>query len=1047
MAVDPFVDAVVVGLTGMHVPEAQAPAVRMKVEDPHRRLAASLRELQDLIAEVSGRVTGSAAGPWSRAYAAAMATFASDDGTDHIEALRQTALKLADYAGEYAYQLDYTVRMIIAQVFQFLAEWALTLVLALWNPVGALIEQAFLRALYRVVLRSWILRLLATIAAHEVLNVGLSTAMDGLVRWSLALRGIHTAKGAEYARAAAQMGAIQGALGWLVAPFAQAMSAGFGKWLSRSTIAAIARDIREAMPATARDTTTATAHLPATAPGVRDAGPPGEAVAARPGTAPDTGAVPAHRADPTGPGGGAASDSPARAADKDFATRLAQVSVAVAHAFENGGIPHAERQVFQEHTSQLFARHLGDPLGTGTARETGNRWAEALLTHYGRPELADALGRQLPVALPPGLRRALSQGVADPLRAGWGHKAASFLAEAAANAAHQNLVEGFYNYFTSGKFTTSAATGVAGAVGGLLSHLLARNARHLAGRFKNWSAVPPPLPAGHPVNSTSGGTTGGTGNRRGTAGTPWPSPRALAAGLRSALSGGYGSVPASDPERMPLLSRSDTGSTSRYDRSTASLAGDRSAAPAQGADHAGPLQPPAPAAPAEHRTAGTGPLVPAATRPPTTSTGTAPGSHRDTHGTPHAAHRDTAPSSSARSTSDLGVDSTPAHPGRSGTAGGPVGAGVPTTRPAPGSSGDARETRGGTSGFGGKEAPPSEPRPGSRPEVFRPPAPAEPTKAGSAWPRHTDRHDTGETPPLHSSRPRSSGPVQHAAPTAGSTAAPPVAFRPGTADTEADAYASTAHGSADADILRVMRGDDRPGRPVGEPGEAPTPHDTGRTGEQTPKRQTAQGQPTARPAPPPHMGDGRRSDAGEPEGRISRPGTVGEVTFDGTVTRPRLGTAEGVAQSATEVPHPEVHLAERVLAILAEAVRARTGAAEHLALLSRRWDNGQGGSSSSSPSTIDAARARLAESEDAVHAAEAAVRELGIDLDSLRIGDDDPRARPGLPGGAFGTHRGATASAGPSGAPRDLESGPDTAATRWQPPPTETSDAQRNRYT
>lgn len=124
-----------------------------------------------------------------------MKTFASGDGADAIKNLKDTAANMADFGHESAYQVDYMNRMIIAQVVQFLVEWAITLILAIFNPIEALVEQSFLRALYRVIMRSTILRVIALIAEHMALNIGLGAAMDVLVRWSLANDGERTSHG------------------------------------------------------------------------------------------------------------------------------------------------------------------------------------------------------------------------------------------------------------------------------------------------------------------------------------------------------------------------------------------------------------------------------------------------------------------------------------------------------------------------------------------------------------------------------------------------------------------------------------------------------------------------------------------------------------------------------------------------------------------------------------------------------------------------------------------------------------------------------------
>ncbi|HEY5834683.1 hypothetical protein, partial [Streptomyces sp.] len=149
MAVNPFLDGVVVALTGMHIPKGSAARMSSEVEAPHRALVNALEEFQGMIAEITNSVSGTVSGQWNDAYVKAMSTFGSGRGADYVKNVKDTAAKIADYARETGYQIDYTNRMIIAQVVQFLFEWALTLILAIFNPLAALIEQSFLRALYQ----------------------------------------------------------------------------------------------------------------------------------------------------------------------------------------------------------------------------------------------------------------------------------------------------------------------------------------------------------------------------------------------------------------------------------------------------------------------------------------------------------------------------------------------------------------------------------------------------------------------------------------------------------------------------------------------------------------------------------------------------------------------------------------------------------------------------------------------------------------------------------------------------------------------------------
>ncbi|MEB3962877.1 hypothetical protein OKJ48_21880, partial [Streptomyces kunmingensis] len=243
MAVDPFVDAVVVMLTGMRVPRGSSARLRDEVELPHREVERALGEFEELISGVSRGVASSASGRWGAAYGDAMSTFVSGAGGDVLGRLRARAGELAETARETGYQIDYTNRMIIAQVAQFLFEWTVTLVLAVFNPLQALIEQSFLRLLYRYILRSFLLRLLASVAGFEVMNVGLASVMDGLARWSLAREGKYTNFAGQYASQAAGFGAVQGAFAGMV-PFA---GSAVGGLLSKGLGRDVAADLEDVL--------------------------------------------------------------------------------------------------------------------------------------------------------------------------------------------------------------------------------------------------------------------------------------------------------------------------------------------------------------------------------------------------------------------------------------------------------------------------------------------------------------------------------------------------------------------------------------------------------------------------------------------------------------------------------------------------------------------------------------------------------------------------------------------------------------------------------
>ncbi|MFI5753567.1 hypothetical protein ACIGYQ_48330, partial [Streptomyces sp. NPDC053726] len=442
----------------------------------------ALDGFQELIGQIAKSVAGAGSGRWNEAYAKAMSTFGSGAGADYVKNLKDTAAKISGYARETGYQIDYTNRMIIVQVVQFLFEWALTLIMAVFNPIAALMEQSFLRALYRLILRSFLLRLLATVGMYEALNVGLGAAMDIFVRWSLAGEGKHTENGGQYFRQSVAFGAVQGAL-MVFVPYAGSALAGLiGKGLGRDIAGEIGGGVDRAMAGGGRDISTDVGRDVSGGLGRDLGGKSGDDVG-------------------SGPVGGVGGRG-------GFGRDLGITAANLAQRFEMGEVNGGARDAFRAGAGSLFARDFGGVMGAGPARLLGGKWADGFLAGFGRKDFGDILFRSLdglPPGLGSGLRSALSHGVADALSTDWGRKFSGFLGDAVANVAHQNASEGLYNLFTTGRFTTSVATGVAGGAGGLLSHALTRNALSLGAGLRDLVLPPKPdLPPAGSVNPVPG---------------------------------------------------------------------------------------------------------------------------------------------------------------------------------------------------------------------------------------------------------------------------------------------------------------------------------------------------------------------------------------------------------------------------------------------------------------------------------------------------------------------------------------------------------------
>ncbi|WP_459740748.1 hypothetical protein [Streptomyces sp. E-15] len=407
--------------------------MQRRVVVPHVELQRDLRELQGLIAQVSHSVEGAVEGAWSEAYARAMATFGTGAGADQIKALTDTAEQLARYGEKTRADAAYYKNMIVIQLNLFLVEWSLIMAMAVWNPFGALAEQAVLRATYRAVLRSLIFRFLAGLAAQEVLNVGLAAATHEFAKWLTSEQGYVLEDSDELLKQAVGFGALQGVFGAFVPFVGGALGGLLGKAFGRDAAGAL-RGAVDAALAEARQ--------------VKGAG---RDVA------------------------GEVAGSGVRPVAADFGRDLAGRTVNLARVLREvrpGGV---SDEVFTG-VGEVFARELGAVMGDAAARRVGEEWARAFTRSFGGRGMEAALAvplRALPRDMG-ALRRVLSQDVARMFAPDFGRKVASLAGEAALWGGAMNLAEGTYNAITTGHFTTSLASFTSGAFGALLGHAGAR---------------------------------------------------------------------------------------------------------------------------------------------------------------------------------------------------------------------------------------------------------------------------------------------------------------------------------------------------------------------------------------------------------------------------------------------------------------------------------------------------------------------------------------------------------------------------------------------
>ncbi|MET8831634.1 protein-glutamine glutaminase family protein [Streptomyces sp. NPDC004610] len=411
-------------LTGQQMPDADPALMRAFLVVPQRELEQQLVQVQELVVRVAQSVSEQSNGQFSDAYREAMLTLASPEGRSALEGLRNAARQLGDFSEESAYQVEYTNLMILLQLALFLVEFAATFIMAIWNPFGAMVRQAMLRALYRNILNSLVFKVLAAIASQQVIQIGLAVAMDRLTQWMLAGRGLTTTKGKTYLTQAVAFGAVAGFVAvpvqfgasWLAQSLIKRMHRGAGDRLFDDLEKALAnRPLPDNPKNPARNAADGAGDDPV-------GGTPRPLPPPRPGDAPggfSGGGLPA------GWGGGAGGADGLFA--RGFADRLTQVSDLLAR----GAAPDGVREAFARDMGALFAGRFGDDLGGGPARTLGADWARAFLDGLSGAglagELRSVLDGRFSGLFGDGVVRAMSTSVADAFGTrNWGGKVLSF---------------------------------------------------------------------------------------------------------------------------------------------------------------------------------------------------------------------------------------------------------------------------------------------------------------------------------------------------------------------------------------------------------------------------------------------------------------------------------------------------------------------------------------------------------------------------------------------------------------------------------------------
>ncbi|MET8917966.1 hypothetical protein ABZX40_26760 [Streptomyces sp. NPDC004610] len=536
-------------LTGQRMPDADPELMRAYLVAPQRELEARIAEVQALLVRVAQSVAGGSNGAFSEAYYEAMLTLAQPEGRAVLAGLGDAARELGDAMEESAYQVEYVNLMIVFQLGMFLVEFAATFVMAVFNPVQALMRQAFLRNAYGRILTSLKFRVLLAIAEQQVLQGGLAVAMDRLAQWTLAGQGKHTGQGDTYLTQAAAFGAVAGFV---------SVPVQFGaSWLAQNLMKRTARDAGEGLFEELDRALSGRQGGPAG----KDAGdaPEGGPVVKpvprpRPGQGSDgfTGKTLITTGNGRGGGGG----------DRAFARGLSGQVSAVVDGLSRGGDPGAVGRSFIDGMGDVFARRFGDDMGgDGLARELGEDWAGIFLRHLDRDGLGDALrsvlldGR-LPVAgLGDDVVRVMSQRVEHWFGPrGWVGEFTEFALHGIGDGVTGVGSEVFYNTITQQKVSVSGGGFLTSMTSERFADGFNMGADWLAAKFKPFG-----LNLGTALNLNTEPKADGLGPLSTTGTVPAPPPPAAQAPAADPVNTGGGSAHGSIDTGPPLITGTGTG--------------------------------------------------------------------------------------------------------------------------------------------------------------------------------------------------------------------------------------------------------------------------------------------------------------------------------------------------------------------------------------------------------------------------------------------------------------------------------------------------------
>ncbi|MEW1547969.1 hypothetical protein [Streptomyces tsukubensis] len=451
---------------------------------------------QAMVADALGYTKQNFDGDAAKMYQEAMKAFlGGQEGLDYFKAVGDQAQLVAEFTRKSATQLQYTKYMIIAQLIALLIEAAVAAATAFFfgASIGAYLQK---QAIVRMILKTWIGRMIVTLLTHQVINVGMGVAMDSMVQWIQLNQGTRDEWDTELTKNAALSGMVQGLL---AGPF-NALGNRFGKLLAKMFGLDSGRNLGNKIDGVVPPPK----NRPEVEVKVPDVKPPSPSPSPSPSPRPKTeteipspspSPKPKAEAEVPAPGpkegvevpepgpkpgeGRPETEKPDARPPVSFGRDMSEAfRKNLPNTYGPNGAKAGDK--FVKDVGEVFRRQYGDG-----AVDAGRDWARALLEKTGTRELPDALEKALgPIAkdLGPDVMKVLSQGAADSMGRSIMREIAEGTGRGIFEGAHAAVSEGMYNLIFSDEhtFKTSGLTFASGMAEGRLGAMMETGGENLA---------------------------------------------------------------------------------------------------------------------------------------------------------------------------------------------------------------------------------------------------------------------------------------------------------------------------------------------------------------------------------------------------------------------------------------------------------------------------------------------------------------------------------------------------------------------------------------